>query len=377
MTELRHLDEGALARRLDGTDDSDERRHTEGHLADCASCREEWVGLRRVVRARARRQRVMHYARRVALYTSPALAAAAALLLWVRSSGTPATEMAARHGRQPVVTTAWLAGHLTDPTVVVLQLDQPGMPQLKGPLYATGHIPGAREVGYAHLVANTNGLKAELPPADSLRSFLETLGVSSSSHVILSGGPLLVARAYFTLCYLGITDVSVLDGGVTRWRQEGRPTVTTEPRVARGRIESPLDPAILAHEDYVLGHLGKPGVSFVDARTPAEYDGTGEWQGVPSTGHIEGARLLEWREMFENDSDFTLRSRPALEAMMRQRVTPGDTVVAYCFNGGRSSTTYLVAVLLGYPAKLYDGSYEEWSRDHLPTVRSPTPLLTS
>ena len=81
--------------------------------------------------------------------------------------------------------------------------------------------------------------------------------------------------------------------------------------------------------------------------------------------------------MFENDSDLTLRSRPALEAMMRQRVMPGDTVVAYCYNGGRSSTTYFVAVLLGYPAKLYDGSYDEWSRDHLPTVRAATPLLSS
>jgi thiosulfate/3-mercaptopyruvate sulfurtransferase len=363
LMELEHLDEGALARHLDGSDGPEERRRTMAHLAECAACRTEWSEVRRILSARTARRRVLLY---------PLLAAAAAVLLWIGVSHGPAPQQP----QSLVVTTAWLADHLTDPDVVVLHLDATGEPHVRGPFYADGHIPGSRELTYARIIMSRDGLEAELPPADSLRLYLESLGVSNSTHVILSGGPVMVGRAFFTLCYLGLTHVSVLDGGVTRWRLEGRPVATTASLATRGRIAPRLRPEILADREFVQAHLGRAGYSFVDGRTPGEYNGGAEWHGVRSTGHLEGARNLEWRELFVSDSDFTLRPRAELEQLVRQRVTPGDTVVAYCFNGGRSSTLYFAAVLLGYPAKLYDGSYEDWSKSQLPTVQTPTPLLT-
>ncbi len=358
-----HLDEAALCRHLDGADTDLERRRTMAHLAECPECRAEWIAVRRILTTRA-----THH-RRTRLY--PILTAAAAVLAWFVVSHRPAP-------MQPgglVVTTAWLADHLTDPDVVVLHLDAPDdQHHVRGPRYAAGHIPGSRELVYPTIAPDRDGLEAELPSADTLRDYLESLGVSSSSHIVLTGGRVMVGRAFFTLSYLGLSNVSVLDGGVTRWRDEGRPVVSTAAVFAsRGRIEPRLRPEILADRSFVRAHLGRPGYAVLDGRTPKEYDGDTVWHDVPSLGHLQGARNLPWVELFANNSDeFVLRSRQELQRRLRAQVAPGDSVVVYCFNGGRSSALYFAAVLLGYPVRLYDGAYQDWVKAHLPTVTTPT-----
>jgi thiosulfate/3-mercaptopyruvate sulfurtransferase len=97
-------------------------------------------------------------------------------------------------------------------------------------------------------------------------------------------------------------------------------------------------------------------------------------QRLRSTGHLAGARRLEWQAAFTDTNDFTPRSIAELSALWAERVTPGDTVVAYCYIGYRASGSYFISRLLGYPAKLYDGSYEEWAGLKYPTVTAPTPL---
>lgn len=273
-----------------------------------------------------------------------------------------------------VVTTDWLAQNLNDPTVVVLQLDMPGMRM--GPAYAEGHIPGSRALDYNKLAIRVNGISLELPSPQALRELLEPLGVSNSSHVVLTGPPLIVTRAWFTLHYLGLTNVSALDGGVTKWKAEGRGVDKTVPVVKRGVIIPNPQPQIVASMQYVLEHIGNSGIAFIDTRTPGEYEGSGERHGMPSTGHIQGARRLTYEDLFTNDSDFTLAPRATLEKLYKERVPAGDTVVTYCYIGYRASGSYFVALLLGYPAKLYDGSYDEWGQKKGPTVTSATPLLT-
>jgi thiosulfate/3-mercaptopyruvate sulfurtransferase len=273
-----------------------------------------------------------------------------------------------------VVTTDWLAQHLKDPDVVVLQIDMRGMRM--GPAYAEGHVPGARTVDYMAMGATVNGINLELPPVDSLKHLFEGAGVSTNSHVVLMGPPLVVTRAWYTLHYLGLANVSALDGGITKWRAEGHPVDKSTPQVTRGTIVPSPQPQIVASTQYVSDHIGKHGVSFVDTRTPGEYDGTAARHGLASTGHVQGARLLEWESLFANDSDFTLAPMATLQALYRARVAPGDSVVTYCAIGYRASGSYFVAVLLGYPAKIYDGSYDEWSKKKMPTVKDSTPLLT-
>ena len=279
-------------------------------------------------------------------------------------------------GQNPgiVVSTDWLAQHLKDPAVVVLQIEVSGMRM--GPGYAEGHIPGARRLDYDGLATEVDGIELELPTVDAIRAVFEPLGISNASHVVLTGPPLMVTRAWYTLHYLGLADVSALDGGVTKWKSEGRPLETAKPAVTPGKIVANPQPQIVARTQYVFDHIGKKGVSFIDTRSPGEYDGSGERHGMPSTGHIEGARYLNWHELFASDSDFTLADHAKLVQLYRERVVPGDTVVTYCYIGYRASGSYFVALLLGYPARIYDGSYDEWAKKHMPTVTAPTALLT-
>lgn len=266
-----------------------------------------------------------------------------------------------------LVTTEWLAGHLSDPRVVILDVEH------EADAYRAAHVPGARFLNYMDVVAMRDGLSTELPDAPELRVRLERLGISNDSHVILYGGALMVSRAFVALEYLGLTDVSVLDGGLTKWRSEGRRVTRDEPPVVAGTLTTRLRPEIIADADWVRAHTGKRGVTFIDTRTDGEYLGSGERHGIPSAGHVQGARQLQWEQLFRDPNSLLFRDRDELAKLYSARAQAGDTVVTYCYVGYRASMTYLVARSLGYPAKLYDGSYEDWSRRKMPLVSGAAP----
>jgi thiosulfate/3-mercaptopyruvate sulfurtransferase len=206
-----------------------------------------------------------------------------------------------------------------------------------------------------------------------LRERFEKLGVSNTSHVVLYGAPLMVSRAFLALEYLGSNNVSVLNGGLSKWRAEKRQITRDEPKVVTGKFEPHPRPEIIADADWVRARIGKPGVAFVDTRTDGEYVGSGDRHGMPSSGHVQGAHQLQWQELFREPNELLFRDRDELARLYALRAQPKDTVVTYCFVGYRASMTYLVARYLGYQTKLYDGSYEDWSRRQLPTVPGATP----
>jgi thiosulfate/3-mercaptopyruvate sulfurtransferase len=267
-----------------------------------------------------------------------------------------------------IISTDWLAKNLNDRSVVVLVVDRTDS------AYRAGHVPGARFVPYATFGETVNGILLELPSPDSLRSLFESVGVSNATHVVLTGRPLIVTRAFYTLSYLGLAHVSALDGGFTKWKHEARAVETVAPAVARGKITPAPHPEIVAKAQWVLDRVGKPGYSFIDTRTDSEYLGLTTRGGLRSVGHLDGARRLEWQTAFTDSTEFSPKSIEELNTMWRERVVPGDTVVAYCYIGYRASGTYFISRLLGYPAKLYDGSYDEWAKLNYPTVTTVTPL---
>ena len=267
-----------------------------------------------------------------------------------------------------LVSTEWLAKNLADRSVVVLVVDRTDS------AYHAGHVPGARFVPYASLGQTVNGISLELPSPDSLRNVFESAGVSNATHVVLTGRPLIVTRAFYTLEYLGLKNVSALDGGFTKWKREGRAIETAAPAIARGRITPAPHPEIVAKAQWVLDRIGKPGYSIVDTRTDSEYIGIVASGARRSTGHLDGARRFEWQSAFTDTNDFSPQSLGELGALWRERVAPGDTVITYCTIGYRGSGSYFISRLLGYPVRLFDGSYEEWAKLNYPTVTTPTPL---
>jgi thiosulfate/3-mercaptopyruvate sulfurtransferase len=280
-------------------------------------------------------------------------------------------EPAPRIDSSMVVTPAWLAKHLNDPKVVVVEITMASMGEK-----TTEHIPGARSVEYHDLITSVGNVNSELPAVDQLVNVFSTAGVGTQSTVVLYGGaPPLVTRAFFTLDYLGNTHPAVLIGGIQAWKAEGHPIVAEFTTPPRATLVPHPNPAVVAKAAWVRERLGHPAVAIIDTRTPAEYFGGGERHGTASLGHIPGARRLEWEELFNPTEGFALRSPRELQALLDQRAKPGDTVVTYCTVGYRASATYFLARYLGHPVKLYDGSYEEWSALGLPIARDTVPLL--
>lgn len=267
-----------------------------------------------------------------------------------------------------IVSTGWLARHLSDPKLVLLYIGHDTADA------KAEHIPGARFVDYMDITAQRDGLGTELPSVDKLKDVFESAGISSGSRVVIYGhmAPM-ASRAFFTLDYLGNVQPAVLDGGIAKWKREGRRVTSEVTKTPKGSYTPKPHPELVADAAWIQPRLGKPGTALIDTRTDGEYLGEGERHGMPSNGHLLGGQQLQWEQLFKNSDEGEFLDRSALAKLYAARVQPGDTVVTYCWVGYRASMTYLAARALGYPTKLYDGSYQDWSRRNLPVVKGTSP----
>lgn len=266
-----------------------------------------------------------------------------------------------------VVSTAWLAARLSDPRVVVVEVTEHDSARAVT-------IPGSRAIAYRRLVVSRDSVSHELPPIDSIRSLAEGLGISSDSRVVVYAAHAPMAtRLLLTLDALGLVRLSYLDGGLPAWQAEGRQVSPGEPAVTRGTIRIPPRPEVVVTAAWVEARLGRPGLSLIDTRTDGEYRGADNQSGMPSAGHLQGARQLEWQSLFDAETGLRLKPWAELRRMFEERVGSGDTVVTYCWVGYRGSATYFVARALGLDARLYDGSYQDWRRRQLPVTAGVAP----
>ena len=259
-----------------------------------------------------------------------------------------------------LVTTGWLAGHLQDPHLVLLAVGQKAD-------YDGGHLTGAQYLDYASIrlmpgPGQPNNL--ELPPMAELVKVFGALGVSNDSHIVLYVSkdwlsPL--TRVYLTLDAMGLgRQTSILDGGLPVWKGEGRP-VTTDVRAPKpGKLETCAQSDVIVDADYVKANLRHRGVDIIDARNTEFY--TGERPGNNQRpGHIPGAANITFSTLVDEQGKFK-----TTEALRRQfqdaGVKLGDRVVSYCHIGQQATVVYFVARYLGFDARLYDGSFEDWSR---------------
>lgn len=286
------------------------------------------------------------------LRTIPTLLAAALLL--------SAAATSAQTGRlQPrlLVSPEELAETVYDPETVVLHVGRDRAD------YEAGHLPGARYLPLSAIVVERDDLPNELPPVERLDSVFESVGVSDGSRVVLYGDleGLAAARAFFTLDWLGHARVALLDGGLEAWRAEGRPLSTEAAEIARGSFTPHPRPLRLVDAEWLRSFAGTPGVALIDARPEEQYAGEEPGAGVPRPGHIPGAANVFWKRALE--SDLSLRDPDELRALLAAAgVRPGSTVVTYCRTGVQASHAYFVARYLGYDARMYDGSFLDWSR---------------
>jgi thiosulfate/3-mercaptopyruvate sulfurtransferase len=308
--------------------------------------------------------------------------AAAALVACVALSARPATAQVANGSTREklVVTPAWLAEHLHDRDLVVLQVGRKES-------YDAGHVPGARFVNYdaGALAApmdhgDPSHVMLEMPTAQALRDQLAALGISDNSRIVVVPADNYWSpstRVVLTLDYAGLSNVMWLDGGTRGWTGYGRALTTTVPVVKPGNL-SPLKirPVVVDHE-FVRAHIRTPGFAIVDARNRNFYDGIPPERASagppPKPGHIPGALSAPFDQFAKADAPAggtTLKSAEEISALLRSAgVKPGDTIIAYCHIGQQATAVMFAARTLGHNVLLYDGSFTEWQKRDLPVEK--------
>jgi len=305
--------------------------------------------------------------RKMALFTLLLLLPGTNAIAQEKSANNPAVAQ-----REPMlVTVDWLADHLNDASLVLLQIGDKKD-------YESGHLPGAQFLEYASIsTPHGQGLMLELPPVEQLVSAFEKLGVSNRSHIILYFGTNWVtptARVYWTLDYLGLGDrTSILNGGLVAWQATHHPVSTKTKEPAKGSIMPAPRREIVADAAWISSHLNQPAVTVIDARTHEFYNGS-QSDGNPRSGHIPGASNLSYLDVIDQDNN-KFKSADVLNDLFHSAgLKPGNLMVSYCHIGQRATVLYFTAKMLGYDAKMYDGSWEDWSRHKdLPMVTGDAP----
>ena len=260
-----------------------------------------------------------------------------------------------------LVDTGWLAEHLNDPDVRIIEVDEDTS------AYEKGHIPNA--LGWNWTTDLHAQVGRDYVDQEGLSKLLQQAGVGPDTTVILYGGNnnWFAAYAYWILKYLGFDNVKLLNGGRKKWELESRELTQDAPKVDKTgfSVSGGLKKAIRALRDEVMSKVGKS--AMIDVRSPEEFRGEKlapdhlpqEQAQVP--GHIPGAANVPWGKAANEDGTF--KSADELVALYgEQGVTPDKEVIAYCRIGERSSHTWFALhELLGWEnVKNYDGSWTEW-----------------
>ena len=258
-----------------------------------------------------------------------------------------------------VVDTQWLAAHLADPDLVVLQA---------GPKeeYAAGHIPGARRVSLKDVSVDSGELTLQLPDAAELKKRLGALGIGDASRVVVVFGKDWISeatRVVFTLQAAGLGErTALLDGGFDEWRRQRQATSAQVPAPATLAGPTLRMQPVVVDAAFVRSHARSPGYALVDARAPVYYDGvqpSGDMRKMRK-GHIPGAVNIPFNQVAGVDSK--LKTPAQLEALFRDSgVKAGTRLIVYCHIGQQATAIIFAARSLGIDAVLYDGSFEDWT----------------
>ena len=287
----------------------------------------------------------------------------------------PAAQFAQFAHPERLVSGEWLEAHLGDAGLVVVESDEDVL------LYETGHIRGAVKVDW-HTDLN-DPVERDYINGEQFATLLGSKGISRDTTIVIYGDKSnwWAAYALWVFTLFGHEDVRLLDGGRARWESDGR-AYTTAPESAEP-VDYPIverdDSRIRAYKDDVLAHLGSP---LIDVRSPEEFSGERTTapaypdEGALRAGHIPSAQNVPWGKAAAEDGTF--RPVVELDAIYRDEagLTDGDTVVAYCRIGERSSHTWFVLThLLGFEnVRNYDGSWTEWgSAVRVPIVQGAEP----
>jgi thiosulfate/3-mercaptopyruvate sulfurtransferase len=260
-----------------------------------------------------------------------------------------------------LVDAEWAKAHIDDPSVRFVEVD------VDTTAYDQSHIPGA--VGWNWTSQLADGVRRDIASREEFGALLSEAGIGPDTTIVLYGdnNNWFAAWAYWQLKLYGVENVKLLNGGRKYWLDNGLPLSTDVPAYEPSNWQLPeVDNSLRAFRDDILPRLGDSGLSLVDVRSPAEFNGEviappGMTETAQRAGHIPGAASVPWATQVNEDGTF--KSAEELANLYAAKGVDGDRdIIAYCRIGERSSLSWFVLhELLGFNrVRNYDGSWTEW-----------------
>lgn len=264
-----------------------------------------------------------------------------------------------------LVSTEWLAAHLKDPDLRVLDASwyMPAQNRDAKAEYAAGHIPGARFFDIDEIADLRSALPHMAPPPEKFISRMRAMGVGDGHQVVVYDGSGLfsAARVWWTFRLMGKVDVAVLDGGMPKWKAEGRP-VEDMPPVLRDRHMTTSRQNHLVRDVTQVAHAAKLAeAEIVDARSSARFKGEApEPRAGLRSGHIPGSKNVPFSTLLTENG--TMKAPADLQAVFEQaNVDLAKPVITTCGSGVTAAVLSLALERIGHRNHaLYDGSWAEW-----------------
>ena len=284
-----------------------------------------------------------------------------------RSSASTSARPSAQH---MLVSTAWVAEHARDANVVLLHVGSKAQ-------YDSGHVAGSRHVTLNELAIPPveGALSLQMASVEQLTAWAKRNGIGDQTRVVImphDENLQSATRVFITMAYLGAFDrTSVVNGSFKAWRTEGRTVSMDAPLAANTNVmfTPKLRPELIATITQVEAVTKDSGrTNLIDARLPRFYNGDGG--GYPRPGHIPTAVNIPLNTMSTNG---VMKPASELKTLFDQAGVKGDKpIITYCHIGQQATMLWFVATLLGYDAKMFDGSFQEWSGTaRLPVVAPP------
>ncbi|MEP5937211.1 MAG: sulfurtransferase [Erythrobacter sp.] len=267
-----------------------------------------------------------------------------------------------------LISIEWLAANLHLPDLVILDASKhlPGAERDAAAEFTTAHIPGARYFDLGRLVDETSAVPMACPRTDQLVTLLQELGVSSTDHIIFYDDSAVKtsARAWFLCRENGFASVSILDGGLAKWKAEGHPLESGDAALKPSQPISLSTQGRIRMKADMLANIDSKAEQILDARDQGRFSGTTQdtVHNLPS-GHIPGSHNLPFTRLFADDG--TYKSPEQLRGLFRDTGIDLDgPVTTTCGSGVTASVLLFALHLIGkQDTALYDGSWLEWAGD--------------
>ncbi len=273
----------------------------------------------------------------------------------------------------PLVTTDWLAAHLNEPNLRIVDIRGHVENASQPPPhyfahrddYDQSHLPGAVFVDWTQDIVEPGSKSQDVASPERYAAFMSQIGIDDKTFVVTYDDcqGMFAARLWWTLRYYGHTQVAVLDGGWDKWIAEGRSVTAEVPQISPVQFTARPNPALRATAADI-SRLMQTDVSLIDMRSPEEF--AGQASRASRMGHIPGALNLP-RKMLVNAQDGTLLPPERLAETFAAAgidLGSGQPVVTYCNAGVSASFGYLALAALGIDhAAMYDGSWKDWGND--------------